>query len=125
MEGAHAVLPALVAQETDVDDVRWALHTAQARWQAGGHADALDVIRSPDAQAQRPGMRGRARGPVPGGTFAGLESQAPDDPQRFMLRIEALEMIDALGPGGWTIIVPAQPGWSSPALAGGTTVGVY
>ena len=28
-----------------------------------------------------------------------------------------------LGPGGWTIVVPARPGWSSAALAGGSTVG--
>ena len=33
-------------------------------------------------------------------------------------------LIDALGPGGWTIIVPARPAWRSPALAGGQTVGV-
>ncbi|HXU24575.1 MAG TPA: L-threonylcarbamoyladenylate synthase [Tepidiformaceae bacterium] len=33
-------------------------------------------------------------------------------------------LLDAFGPGGWTIIVPAVPGWSSPALAGGATVGV-
>lgn len=33
-------------------------------------------------------------------------------------------LIEALGPGGWTVIVPARPGWASPALAGGTTVGV-
>lgn len=35
----------------------------------------------------------------------------------------AAALVDALGPGGWTIIVPAAPGWTSPALAGGTTVG--
>lgn len=33
-------------------------------------------------------------------------------------------LVAALGPGAWTIIVPAVPGWHSPALAGGTTVGV-
>ncbi|MBA4180941.1 MAG: threonylcarbamoyl-AMP synthase [Anaerolinea sp.] len=32
-------------------------------------------------------------------------------------------LVEALGPGGWTIIVPARTGWSSAALAGGTTVG--
>jgi L-threonylcarbamoyladenylate synthase len=32
-------------------------------------------------------------------------------------------LVSALGPGGWTIIVPAQDGWVSPALAGGSTVG--
>jgi L-threonylcarbamoyladenylate synthase len=36
----------------------------------------------------------------------------------------AQRLIDALGPGGWTIIVEAAPGWESAALAGGTTVGV-
>ncbi len=35
----------------------------------------------------------------------------------------ALRLVDALGPGAWTIIVPARTGWSSPALSGGTTVG--
>ena len=33
-------------------------------------------------------------------------------------------LITALGPGGWTVIVPAAAGWQSPALAGGATVGV-
>lgn len=33
-------------------------------------------------------------------------------------------LIRSLGPGGWTIIVPAVDGWSSPALAGGRSVGV-
>jgi L-threonylcarbamoyladenylate synthase len=33
-------------------------------------------------------------------------------------------LMSALGPGGWTIIVPAADGWDSPALAGGRTVGV-
>lgn len=32
--------------------------------------------------------------------------------------------IESIGPGGWTLIVPAAPGWDSPALAGGRTVGV-
>ena len=36
----------------------------------------------------------------------------------------ARSLLEAFGPGGWTLIVPAVPGWSSPALAGGTTVGV-
>ncbi|MBK6319637.1 MAG: threonylcarbamoyl-AMP synthase [Dehalococcoidia bacterium] len=35
----------------------------------------------------------------------------------------ARTLVDALGPGGWTIIVPAREGWSSPALSGGATVG--
>ncbi len=36
----------------------------------------------------------------------------------------AERLIDALGPGAWTVITPAAAGWSSPALAGGTTIGV-
>jgi L-threonylcarbamoyladenylate synthase len=36
---------------------------------------------------------------------------------------QARQLVDALGPGGWTIIVPARDGWDSPALSGGRTVG--
>ena len=36
---------------------------------------------------------------------------------------QARRLVDALGPGGWTIIVPARAGWDSPALSGGRTVG--
>ena len=36
---------------------------------------------------------------------------------------EARQLVDALGPGGWTIVVPAKDGWDSPALSGGRTVG--
>ena len=36
---------------------------------------------------------------------------------------QARALVDALGPGGWTIIVPARDGWDSPALSGGRTVG--
>ena len=36
----------------------------------------------------------------------------------------AATLINALGPGPWTIITPVAEGWSSPALAGGATVGV-
>ena len=32
-------------------------------------------------------------------------------------------LVDALGPGPWTIVVPIVPGWKSEAPAGGTTVG--
>jgi L-threonylcarbamoyladenylate synthase len=35
----------------------------------------------------------------------------------------ARRLVEALGPGAWTIIVPCRPGWTSPALAGGSTVG--
>ena len=36
----------------------------------------------------------------------------------------AARLIERLGPGPWTIITPAAEGWTSPALAGGRTVGV-
>jgi len=36
----------------------------------------------------------------------------------------ARSLIEALGPGAWTIVVPAREGWDSPALAGGRTVGI-
>ncbi len=36
----------------------------------------------------------------------------------------ARKLIEALGPGAWTMIVPARAGWESPALSGGRTVGV-
>ncbi len=36
----------------------------------------------------------------------------------------AQRLIDELGPGGWTVIVPVAPGFSSRALAGGNTVGI-
>lgn len=35
----------------------------------------------------------------------------------------AQKLVESLGPGGWTIVVPARDGWDSPALAGGRTVG--
>ena len=35
----------------------------------------------------------------------------------------ARRLVDALGPGAWTIVVPARGGWDSPALSGGRTVG--
>ncbi len=35
----------------------------------------------------------------------------------------ARQLVEALGPGGWTIVVPARDGWDSPALSGGRTVG--
>lgn len=43
---------------------------------------------------------------------------------RYAALVPAAEtLVEALGPGGWTIIVPARPGWSSPALVGGRTIG--
>jgi L-threonylcarbamoyladenylate synthase len=51
---------------------------------------------------------------------------APDmaEIERFALLTPAARaLVEALGPGGWTIIVSATPGWRSPALAGGTTAG--
>lgn len=35
----------------------------------------------------------------------------------------ARKLVNALGPGAWTIVVPAKEGWHSPALSGGRTVG--
>lgn len=35
----------------------------------------------------------------------------------------AVRLVDALGPGAWTIICRANPMFRSPALAGGTTIG--
>ncbi len=35
----------------------------------------------------------------------------------------ARKLVGALGPGGWTIVVPARDSWDSPALSGGRTVG--
>jgi L-threonylcarbamoyladenylate synthase len=32
-------------------------------------------------------------------------------------------LVEALGPGPWTIVVPVVPGWTSAALAGGSTLG--
>ena len=39
------------------------------------------------------------------------------------LSSSARALVEALGPGGWTIITHARDGWQSPALAGGLTVG--
>lgn len=54
------MLPALEAREDDVDDVKWALHTAQARWQAGGQADALLWLRRAADAALEAGVHSRA-----------------------------------------------------------------
>ncbi len=35
----------------------------------------------------------------------------------------ARRLVEGFGPGAWTIIVKARAGWTSPALAGGRTVG--
>ena len=35
----------------------------------------------------------------------------------------ARTLVEQLGPGGWTVIVPARDGWDSPALSRGRTVG--
>lgn len=37
---------------------------------------------------------------------------------------DARLLIEQLGPGGWTVITRATPGWDSPVMAGGRTVGV-
>lgn len=44
--------------------------------------------------------------------------------QYAVLTDTARRLVDALGPGAWTIVVPARDGWDSPALAGGRTVGI-
>lgn len=40
-----------------------------------------------------------------------------------IMNASARKLVDAFGPGAWTIIVPARDGWDSPALSGGRTVG--
>ncbi len=57
-----------------------------------------------------------------------LQLLFPGDPGALTpyarLSSDAARLIEVLGPGPWTIITPAAEGWSSPALAGGATVGV-
>ncbi len=57
-----------------------------------------------------------------------LQLLFPADPASLLpyarLSPDAGRLINAFGPGPWTIITPAAEGWSSPALAGGDTVGV-
>ncbi len=57
-----------------------------------------------------------------------LQLLFPADPASLLpyahLSPDASRLIDGFGPGPWTIITPAAEGWSSPALAGGGTVGV-
>ncbi len=57
-----------------------------------------------------------------------LQLLFPADPAALApyarLSSDAARLIDALGPGPWTIITPVAGGWSSPALAGGATVGL-
>ena len=57
-----------------------------------------------------------------------LQLLFPADPGSLLpyarLSPDAACLVDAVGPGPWTIITPAADGWSSPALAGGETVGV-
>lgn len=40
------------------------------------------------------------------------------------LTAPARHLIEVLGPGAWTIVVPARDEWDSPALSGGRTVGI-
>lgn len=44
--------------------------------------------------------------------------------QYAVLTEPARRLIEKLGPGAWTIVVPARDDWDSPALAGGRTVGI-
>lgn len=39
------------------------------------------------------------------------------------LNTAAERLVSEIGPGGWTIVVPVRHGWSSVALAGGSTIG--
>jgi len=77
-------------------------------------------IRRAEAVARIPAAKGRE---------AGMPLQLLFDPDLdrlaayAVLREPVSRLVDALGPGAWTIIAPAAPGWSSPALAGGRTVG--
>src|SRR5262245_29223144 len=48
------------ALEEDDDDVTWALQTAQARWERGGHADAVVWLRRAAQSALELGEFGRA-----------------------------------------------------------------
>ncbi|MEN9577873.1 MAG: hypothetical protein RJA70_882 [Pseudomonadota bacterium] len=57
---AQNVLPVLEAREDDVDDVKWALHTAQARWTAGGRAEAVVWMRRAATAADEAGQPDRA-----------------------------------------------------------------
>ncbi len=41
-----------------------------------------------------------------------------------VLNAAARSLVEALGPGGWTIVTDAVVGWESPALAGGRKVGI-
>ncbi|WP_322796013.1 L-threonylcarbamoyladenylate synthase [Tepidiforma sp.] len=43
--------------------------------------------------------------------------------QYAVLTPAAMRLVETLGPGAWTVIVPRRPGWDSPALSGGNTVG--
>lgn len=67
--------------------------------------------------------------PVAKGREAGMPLQLLFDTDLTRLATYAVlpftisRLVEALGPGAWTIIAPAAPGWASPALAGGRTVG--
>ena len=66
-----------------------------------------------------------AKGKDPGEPLQLLFPADPAAPAPYArLSSDAARLIDALGPGPWTIITPVAGGWSSPALAGGATVGL-
>ena len=44
--------------------------------------------------------------------------------QYAVLTDAARSLFQALGPGPWTVVVPAREGWDTPALSGGRTVGI-
>ena len=62
------------------------------------------------------------------GTEAPLQLLFSADPvlvERYARLTRSAEaLLQALGPGSWTIITDAAAGWESPALAGGRTVGI-
>lgn len=76
-------------------------------------------IRRADTVASIYVAKGKAFGAPLQLLFAGRE-QLEDFAE---LSKSASLLVEALGFGGWTIITPARPGWDSPALAGGRTVG--
>ncbi len=53
-----------------------------------------------------------------------LFSESMPFDRQATLTADARRLIDELGAGAWTLVVPAAEGWRSAALAGGATVGV-
>jgi len=65
----------------------------------------------------------KGRGPgMPLQLLFGQDLRALED--FAVLTVAAHTLVDALGPGAWTLVTDAAAGWDSPALAGGRTVGI-